>query len=153
MTVSVPQAARELGLSVRTVRRAIANGAPVVRRGGRGRGRATLVDVDALKAWREGTADGRLLAVAADVPALVAGAMFDVFIQLEGPHKRAAAGALAGAGYLATVAVLDRLRADVHDVPEIYALPEKLDRLRLISGRSDIVDRPSKKRDTWDDRS
>lgn len=52
------EAAGELGVSSITLRRWIAQGAPVARRGGRGRGNATLIVPDAVKAWHEGGAVG-----------------------------------------------------------------------------------------------
>lgn len=57
--VPIAQAAQALDVSSITLRRWIAQGCPVARRGGRGRGRATLVDVQAVRAWREGGAVGQ----------------------------------------------------------------------------------------------
>lgn len=52
--VPVPAAARELRVSEITLRRWVRDGAPVVLRGGRGRGNATLICPDAVRAWRDG---------------------------------------------------------------------------------------------------
>lgn len=120
------------------MRRWIGDGAPVARRGGRGRGRSTLVDVAALSAWRSGHAEDYPHILAGEVSEIVAAAMYEAFVAIEGPHKRAAAGVLAGAWYLATSALLDRLRQDATDVPELRAQPEKVLMLRSIfddSGR------------------
>jgi hypothetical protein len=133
--VTIRDAARALGVSAPTVRRWLRDGAPVLRRGGRGRGRVALLDVDALAAWRRmrdgGTAHDALVVLAAEIPELVADAMHEAFVLVDGPHKRACAGALAGAGYLAIVALLDRMRRDDQRVPEVTTLPAKIDQLRL----------------------
>ena len=51
--VTIAQAAEELGFSPGTVRRWLAEGAPCVRPGHSGRNGAALVEVAALRAWRE----------------------------------------------------------------------------------------------------
>lgn len=137
--VGIVDAARALGISERALRRDIAAGAPVLRRGSRGRGRAALLDVDAIAAWRRSRAprsDDRLLVLAAEVPEIIGGAMHEAFALVDGPHKRLVAGALAGAGYMAIVALLDRLRREAPSVPEASTLPPKIIRLRQIFGTS-----------------
>ena len=57
--ISITEAARQLGKSTATVRRWIAQGAPTVALGKDGRGNGSLVDVDALRAWRTGVAAQR----------------------------------------------------------------------------------------------
>lgn len=52
--LAIPDAASELGVSTCTLRRWIAAGCPVARRGGRGRGRLTMVDPERVRAWRAG---------------------------------------------------------------------------------------------------
>lgn len=129
--VPLPEAARALGLSTRQLERDIVAGAPVARRGSRGRGHATLVDVVALEAWRR-SRDDRLRMYAAELPELIAGAVWAAFVAETGPHKRALAGALASAWYQVSTAALDRARRDVPDLPELSALPEKITALRRI---------------------
>ena len=90
----------------------------------------TLIDVAAIEAWR--TRGDALLVIAAEIPELVATAMHSAFTAIDGPHKRLAAGALAHAGYLAIVAVLDRLRQNTPVVPELERLPDAIERLRRI---------------------
>jgi hypothetical protein len=133
-------AARELGVSARQLERDVAAGAPVARRGGRGRGRVTLVDPAAIAAWRSaGAPTAGLLALSAELPELVANAVDDAFRQTEGPHKAATAGAMAGTWYLVTTAILDRLRREMAEVPELSAVPDKIDRLRRIFRDSRMV--------------
>jgi hypothetical protein len=56
--VSLSVAARELGKNPSTLRRWIAEGAPCARRGGSGRGKGALVDLDALRRWKALTPNG-----------------------------------------------------------------------------------------------
>lgn len=133
MALPVPEAAEALGVAESTLRRWLREGAPQARRGRRGRGRAALVDVQAVRAWRraEGGEDA-LRALAGEIPELLAGAMHQAFTLSDGPHKKALAGALAGAWYLAATAVTDRLRRDVSELPEVATVPEKIAALRSI---------------------
>lgn len=48
----IQPAARELGVGTATLRRWMRDGAPVARRGGRGRGRAALIDPESIRAWQ-----------------------------------------------------------------------------------------------------
>lgn len=130
----LPAAARALGVSERQLRRFLRDGAPVARRGGRGRGRATLIDVEAVRAWRA-RPDDRLRQFAGEVPELVAEAAEEAFQLVEGPQKRAAAGILAGAWYVTTTRLLGRLRGDLPDLQDPSAIPPPIERLREIAGR------------------
>jgi hypothetical protein len=127
-------AAAALGVGQATLRRWLRAGAPQARRGARGRGRAALVDPAAVAAWHRasGTQDA-LRAIAGEVPGLLADAVDDYFRGVVGPHKRPCAGELAGAWYVVTVAVLDRIRRECPDVPEVEAVPEPIERLRKIA--------------------
>lgn len=121
----------------------IADGAPVVRRGRRGRGGCTtLVDVAQLTAWRCRISDERdavLEALADDVPQIIAAAVHAAFADLDAPWKRSAAGLLAGVGYRVIVAVLDRVRKDAPNVPELAELPPEIERLcRVFRDASNI---------------
>lgn len=51
----IAQAAQALGVSSITLRRWIAQGAPVAKRGSRGRGHSTLVIPAAVLAWKDGS--------------------------------------------------------------------------------------------------
>ena len=74
--VTIAQAAAALGVSVRTIKRWISDGAPVVDLGAVGRTHATLVCVDSLSRWRYGLArDERVLL------RLVAGGLRDIFVR------------------------------------------------------------------------
>jgi hypothetical protein len=134
--VTIVEAARELGVDARTVCRDIAGGlVPILRKGRRGRGCPTLIDLEAYRARREKTAVGAecaLRAFAAEVPELLAEAMELAFREVCGPHKRAIAGELAGAWYRCTTALLDRLRRDVPTLPELDTVPESISKMRHI---------------------
>jgi hypothetical protein len=136
---TLAQAACELGISRSQLMRDIRAGAPVARLGSRGRGRQTLLDPEAITAWRRSRSapqpDDRLALLAAEIPSLLAAAVHSAFLQIEGPHKRASAGTLAAAWYLATVALLDRLRADVPGIPEVSTVPEAIESLRKITAK------------------
>jgi hypothetical protein len=147
--VSLKQAVSELGISRATLLRSIAEGAPVAQRGGRGRGRQTLVDPVAIAAWREARAaeqaeQQQLLEIAGVVPELVADAVHAAFVQIEGAHKRAAAGLLTGAWYLIASALLDELRRRDPRISELTEVPEKVSRLRVIFDGSGTVTPGSK---------
>ena len=135
-TVPLKCAAAELGLSLPTLKRNIRAGAPVAKRGRRGRGCATLIDPAAFAAWRRSRAtpahDDRLLVITGELPELIAATVYECFIAMDGPHKRACASELAKCWFLVTTAVLDRLRTDRPDVPELDAVPEKINALRSI---------------------
>lgn len=133
--VTIAEAARALRVSVRQLRRYIADGAPQSRVGGRGRGRKALVDVEAIAAWRRSRAasqanDDALVVVAVAFPEILAAAMHAAFVETDGPHKRATAGVLAGAWYLASTAILDYMRERAPGIPELKVIPEKIEQLR-----------------------
>lgn len=129
--VVISEAARELGVSVSTVQRWISSGAPVARRGGRGRGNATLVDPAALLAWLNACdAEAALVALAGQVPELVAGAVWESFKLCDGPHKRPSADLLVTVWYLVATEIMEAAGADA---PE--ALPEAIERLRKIAAK------------------
>jgi len=133
--VTIVEAAAALGIDVRTVSRDIAAGLPVVRKGRRGRGGATLIDLELYRAQRERAAtnaDLTLRTLAAELPELLAAAVDETFREACGPHKRALAGELAGAWYRCTTAILDRIRRDVPGIPELDTIPELISRLRHI---------------------
>lgn len=133
----IAAAAEELGISPSTLRRWItSSGAPVVRRGRQGRGNATLVDIEAMRIWREGGEAAICLELAAAVPDLIAAAMDEALRLSDGPHKIALAGALAGGWYLAATAVVDYLRERCGAVGELTAIPSEIQRLRKIAKRT-----------------
>jgi hypothetical protein len=136
--VTLKQAAIELDCDERTLSRDIAAGAPVLTKGRRGRGRSTLVSVEAIAAWRRARsapqASDLMLVFAAEIPELLAGAMYDAFIAIEGPHKRPCADVLAGAWFRASNALLNRLRETSPAVPFDLPQPEKIVMLCRIFG-------------------
>lgn len=132
--LTIPDAARALGVSVSSMRRMVENGAPVARRGGRGRGRATLIDLAALRAWQRPS--GRLVApvvLARTLPTAISAALATAYRDLDRNDKRALAGIFAAAWYVATCAALDELRALDPAVPELDDVPEEIARLRKIA--------------------
>ena len=132
--VPVTAAAAILHISTPTLKRWIAAGAPVARRGRRGRGALTLVDPVAVEAWRASQCV-TLAAAAAAIPDVVAEAMAAALIEAEGLPKQRMAGFLAGCWYRATTAVLDHLREHDPAVGDAVALPLAIERLRKISQR------------------
>lgn len=63
---------------------------------------------------------------------MVADAIWRVFIESSGAHKRALAGELAAVWYITTTALLDRLRAECPDIAGVEELPAKIAHLRSI---------------------
>lgn len=143
------QAAAELGIAPRTLRRWLAAGAPTVTRGRRGRGGRALVDPQAVRAWRlscEAIEHADLEVLAAELPELVAAAVFEAFRECEGPHKRQTAGVLAGVWYFVTVALLERLRRDVPELRDPATVPPQIGHLRTIFaglGTTDLRTNPT----------
>jgi hypothetical protein len=135
--VTVHDCARELGESPKAVRRWISAGCPVASRGGRGRGRSTLLDVDAVRQWRSaGPHVALLLSLAGAIPELIADAIVESLrlTDIDGFDKRKLAGPFAGAWYRCTTGVLDRLRAHCATVPDVgQTFPEKIEALRKIA--------------------
>jgi hypothetical protein len=112
-----------------------------VARGQRGRGRQALIDVAAVQAWRaarsgggdQAAVDAAMLTLAGEVPALLASAFGEAYRLVEGSDKRRAAGVMAGAWFVASTALLDRLRERCPAVPELQAVPNEIENLRKIS--------------------
>lgn len=132
----VPEAARELGISPPTLKRWIRAGAPVARRGRRGRGCRTLVDPEAVDAWRRAQGgEDALRALAGRLPEIVGDAMAEA--HRLAPDKRGAAWAAVAGWQLSVAAVFDHLRARGVELAD-PAIPEKIDRLRKIANRRSI---------------
>jgi hypothetical protein len=77
--------------------------------------------------------DARVLASV--LPERIAQVLAEAHREIDGPHKRAAAGVLAAAWYISTTAVLDELREHDHEVAELDAIPEVIERLRKIDAK------------------
>lgn len=129
MTRTLPEAAAELGISASTLRRWIASGAPVARRGRRGRGCRTLVCPADIRAWRAARhdPDAAVVALAAALPEILGDAAYEAFRLA--PDKRGAAWALAAAWRLSLSSVADHLQIDDADI----ALPDSVERLAKIA--------------------
>ena len=111
----VAQAARVLGLPVGTVRRFVREGCPAIR-GRRGRGCATLVDPEHVRAWAGEPQRDRLPAFAADVPGIVADGTAAAFAAFS-PQTRSGAEhrRLRDALRLAGDLIARELLARIHD--------------------------------------
>jgi len=116
---SLSQAAIDLGVSARAVRRMLEGGAPVARAGHRGRGKAALVDPAAIRGWLA----SRHVAPADDAHLQA----WEVFVESSGPHKLAVARAMMSVWYRATTALLD-----VAGAPELDVEPDYIRRLKAI---------------------
>ena len=136
--IAVDQAARVLGVTPATVRGWIDEGAPVVRRGRKGRGHSTLVNVAALDAWREArtsasSTDALLMQLAAEQSSVLAEAMVEAHQRAEGFDKRKLAAFAVATYYLIDTVLRDRLRERCATVPDVRELPPEIERLRKIA--------------------
>lgn len=131
----VADAARALGVSTSTLWHWVRGGqCPVVRHGGRGPGHCTLVDPEAVRAWRVSEGGEQLaLALAAELPQVLAEAMAEAHALATGVAKAPLAGVLAGTWYLAASRALDALRVHAPATPELTTIPAAIERLREIA--------------------
>lgn len=129
------EAARELDVSEGTLRRWVAQGAPVAQRGRRGRGHRTLICPDAVRAWRAASVhDARLTELAGALPGLIGRAMADAFRLHPCKRQRAALAWLACAGWqLATETLTDELRRRLPGLPAQQPIPDEISALRKIA--------------------
>ncbi len=89
----------------------------------------------AVAAWRGSAAatdHATITLIAAHIPERLADATVEAFRLIDGPHKRAAAGALVATWYTATVALLDVLREHGAEADDPAVLPEQIAHLRSI---------------------
>ena len=130
----IKTAALQLAIPPGTLRRYCREGCPH-RPGGKGRGKAQLVDPAAVRSWLGGSADTRhLLTLADDLPQLLATAIFESWRNENGPHKRALAGVLPAIWYSTCTQLLDKLREQNADVPDVQnPLPPEIEHLRKIA--------------------
>ena len=128
-------AARELGVGPATLKRWVRDGAPVAHRGRPGRGYATLVDVDRVRAWRgAGERDAVLIELATRLPDVLADAMFEAWQRANGVDKRRLAGVMAAGWFVGASKILDVLHELHRDIqPDPRDVPEPIDRLRKIA--------------------
>src|ERR1700736_3447113 len=106
------------------------DGAPIARPGRKGKNGAALYDVEAIRDWRDQKRNAAndsetLSALRAELPQLIAEALWAQFLAATGPHKKPLAGELAAAGHRILYALED------HGVTTAAA-PGTLERLRLI---------------------
>lgn len=130
----VEQAADAIPVSLGTLRRWMRRpGFPVVHAGRRGRGHVALIDVEAVRAWRDRPAGADTGLLGAELPELLAGAFAEAFRKVEGNDKRRQAGLLAASWLTVTTNLLEVLRDRGQDVPELNALPEQIKKLLEIA--------------------
>lgn len=136
MNMPVRDAAKVLGVPAGTLRRWLRAGAPVSRRGARGRGLATLVDPAAVDAWRAAPShEALVMSIAAALPDVVADAVEESHRLSEGIDRQALARVLAGTWYVVATRAMDALRVHCASVPEVSAVPAQIERLRKIAHR------------------
>jgi hypothetical protein len=128
---TIAECALELRLSRRQLQRYIADGAPQLRKGRRGRGGEALLDAAAIVGWlavQARTADGQALlrVLASEVPELVAVQLHRQFVNSAGPHKKAVGRELQLIWGLLTAALLERIRRDVPDLPDAADVPDAI---------------------------
>lgn len=130
----IAQAARAMGERPGTVRRWVREGCPVTRRGARGRGRATELDPDEVRRWRQADArEAVVLELAGHLPEMLAVATAESWRLATGIDKRRLAGVLCALWYLCSTAILDRLREQCPSVPDLTRLPERIEALQKIA--------------------
>lgn len=136
MALPLNEAARALNTSETTLRRWIDAGAPVARRGRRGRGHVTLVDPAAVEAWLAAKADdgtaAALHSLAGALPEILANAVAEA--HRLAPDKRGAAWTAAAAWQLSVLAIHDHLAERVGELPA-PEIPEKVEYLRKIANK------------------
>lgn len=132
--MTVAEAADRLGVRPGTIRRLIRCGAPVVRRGRRGRGCSTLIDVGALAGWIAASpCDAVILSIASELPQALAEDAEQALLRADGISKNRLAGILAAHWYMNATTVLDHLRERCPAVPDVRSIPEPIERLRKIA--------------------
>lgn len=120
------------------LQRAIAQGAPVVRRGGKGRGHSTLLDPSAVADWlnRRGTfTQEHHLQLARGLIAAVAEATALRFRAASGPHKLALARELVAQFFDAAQAIREQLGLPPLEPADVPAEIRKMARVGDIFGR------------------
>ncbi|MCR6651802.1 MAG: hypothetical protein NVV73_10085 [Cellvibrionaceae bacterium] len=133
MNLPIEKAAIELGTKPGTLRRYCKQGMPH-QPGGKGRGKAVMVDPAVARHWITAPPDARqVLSIAGDLPSVLATAIFECWQQAEGVNKQRLAGVLAAGWYLAATAVLDRMREHNSAVPDISSLPAEIQYLQKIA--------------------
>jgi hypothetical protein len=131
--IPIPEAARLLEIRQGTLRRWCREGLPHSP-GQKGRGRKTLVDPERARNWRGAPIGEReLLALANDMPIVLARAAYNCWIEVEGVDRRRLAGIASALWYSAATSVLDRMREDCPAVPDVQSLPPEIDRLTKIA--------------------
>jgi hypothetical protein len=124
--ITVDACAAALGVTRKQVLYAVTQGAPVIQRGGKGRGRNTLVDADAISAWLAKRGDFSLpyrLKLAERLTKSTARTTVALFRGVSGPHKLAL-----GKGLLRQFIESDRAMREQLGLPalEPHQLPSEI---------------------------
>ena len=134
--VPIAVAADRLGVGVATLRRMLRAGAPQARRGRPGRGGEALLDVNAIRAWQAahngtGGSTAALEAFGAQIPEIVAGAIWRVFILCHDKpiDRRTLPGGLAATWYEIAKALRDHIAIEAPNVADITETPAQIDQL------------------------
>lgn len=127
----IGSAAKELHVSVSTLRRMIAQGAPVAKRGGRGRGKQALIDPKAIEAWLD-SCDGEaaLYAFSCRVPELLADAIAEAY--KVAPNKQDVPFLLCWVWQSAVIEILDYLKTKSPEINTDPEIPESIARIRKL---------------------
>lgn len=106
----IPEAAQRLGVSPTTLRRWIAEGAPVARHGRRGRGGGALLRPSEVAAWRHSQVVPRASVSVERLATIVATVCGELFDATDGwPRRAALAGLSAAIGYAITAEIAEEL--------------------------------------------
>jgi hypothetical protein len=133
MNLPIEKAAIELGTKPGTLRRYCKQGMPH-QPGGKGRGKAVMVDPAVARHWISAPPDARqVIALASELPGWIAKAIFNCWQEADGLDKRRLAGVLAAGWYMAAVTVLDGLREQNSAVPDISSIPPEIQHLQKIA--------------------
>ena len=134
MLIPIKTAAEILQKKPGTLRRYCKQGMPH-QPGGKGRGKAVLVDPEQARQWIGAEPDTQhLLTLACDLPQLLAQVIFQCWQHAEGHDKRKLAGVLTAVWYASSTELLDHLREKNSEVPDIQnPLPPEIEHLRKIA--------------------
>lgn len=132
----IAKAAEVLGERPGTLRRWIREGLPH-QPGRKGAGGATLVDIESARSWRGASlGEQELLALANDIPRLLAASMFDCWRLCDGPDKTRLAGVLCVVWYSSTSVLLNHLREQNAAVPTVLTPPPEIEHLNIIARKN-----------------
>lgn len=117
--IPITEAAEQLKIQPGTLRRFCREGMPH-RPGGRGRGKACMVDLHVCREWISAPPDTRfVLTLATDAQNLLAASIWKSWEQATKLNRRREAGVFAAIWYQVAADLLDHLRTLNHETPDI----------------------------------